>query len=262
MYLNWPPCLGNRIGTTCVSLAAPWATSPVVYTRQYNLMYLFVCCILRPPTTPWYRHYCQDWSMKACPPPLRILDRKKLALWVPLTEDQSSFASSPKGPALLAGKRLRPGVLRGVAAAIRLPISVSAVLSLCWGNVAGWERGGGINGRYRSTECPRHRHFQQLVQRFSHICLCGNVGGGGGGALANLSGPTRPPTTKRLSARTKKGNILLKGAQNYRAILGTQTSKTPRGCGSFATNQWPASIPGIQLYCDKVCHYQFVKALV
>ena len=31
----------------------------------------------------------------------------------------------------------------------------------------------GINGRYRSTECPRHRQFQPLVHRFvlSNACV-------------------------------------------------------------------------------------------
>ena len=30
----------------------------------------------------------------------------------------------------------------------------------------------GINGRYRLTECPRHRQFQPLVQWFLHsICV-------------------------------------------------------------------------------------------
>ena len=31
---------------------------------------------------------------------------------------------------------------------------------------------GGINGRYRSTECPHHRQFQPLVQRFSQDSSC------------------------------------------------------------------------------------------
>ena len=46
----------------------------------------------------------------------------------------------------------------------------------------------GINGRYRSTECPRHRHFPPLVQRFSnqmHVSPswlgCSTSGGGGFG---------------------------------------------------------------------------------
>ena len=33
-----------------------------------------------------------------------------------------------------------------------------------------------INGRYRSTECPRHRHFQPLVWWFSHSSLCPLLG--------------------------------------------------------------------------------------
>ena len=32
--------------------------------------------------------------------------------------------------------------------------------------------GGGINGRYRATECPRHRQCQPLVQRFSQDSSC------------------------------------------------------------------------------------------
>ena len=30
----------------------------------------------------------------------------------------------------------------------------------------------GINGWYQSTDCPCQRHFQPLVQRFSHHCMC------------------------------------------------------------------------------------------
>ena len=37
-------------------------------------------------------------------------------------------------------------------------------------------RSGGINGRYRSTECPCHRQFQPLVHRFV-------ARGGGGGCI-------------------------------------------------------------------------------
>ena len=33
-------------------------------------------------------------------------------------------------------------------------------------------RGGGINGRYQLTECPHHRQFQPLVQRFSQDISC------------------------------------------------------------------------------------------
>ena len=36
----------------------------------------------------------------------------------------------------------------------------------------------GINGLYRSTECPRHRPFQPLAQRFSHKCMCRFLGWG------------------------------------------------------------------------------------
>ena len=41
----------------------------------------------------------------------------------------------------------------------------------------GRSRGGWwVNGRYRSTECPRHRHFQPLVRWFSHSSLCPLLG--------------------------------------------------------------------------------------
>ena len=39
-------------------------------------------------------------------------------------------------------------------------------------------QGGWINGRYRSTECPRHRQFQPLVHRF-FLSNGGGLGGGG-----------------------------------------------------------------------------------
>ena len=40
-------------------------------------------------------------------------------------------------------------------------------------SVTGLGREWGINGRYRSTECPRHRQFQPLVHRFvlSNACV-------------------------------------------------------------------------------------------
>ena len=36
-------------------------------------------------------------------------------------------------------------------------------------SVIGWQDDWGINGQYRSTECPRHTDFQSLVQWFWHI---------------------------------------------------------------------------------------------
>ena len=33
------------------------------------------------------------------------------------------------------------------------------------------ERARGINGRYRSTKCPRHRQFQPLVRKFIAHCI-------------------------------------------------------------------------------------------
>ena len=65
----------------------------------------------------------------------------------------------------------------------------------------------GINGRCQSTECPCHRHFQPLVRRFSHKCMCPFLGWGaplfyvhedvqipigGGGRLGVEFGPGTP----------------------------------------------------------------------
>ena len=87
-------------------------------------------------------------------------------------------------------------------------------------------RGGGINGRYRSTECPHHRHFQPLSTG-SHTNACvrflvgvlhyvqgGGRGAGGGGVFWPSSDLAHPPV-REIRRFIHRGKItLLKGLEN------------------------------------------------
>ena len=91
-----------------------------------------------------------------------------------------------------------------------------------------WSGGGGVNGRYRSTECPRHRHCQPLVQWFSHNCMCTygcafdrgapqqRKGGGAGGGVPPLvlrcTAIVIPPVALLLLLGRRQG----KAIANYR----------------------------------------------
>ena len=107
----------------------------------------------------------------------------------------------------------------------------------------------GINGRHRSTECPHHRHFQPLVQRFSH----NSSKGGGGYQASSLTGKGNAPAcapegVHPLWHTHQRGSVPLRGPAPVRrptpaaAFLPEVQRASPDGCSPPPPVRRPAAL--------------------
>ena len=108
----------------------------------------------------------------------------------------------------------------------------------------------GINGRYRSTECPRHRHFQPLVHRFSNQMHEGWVGGWGWGGWHQKS-----------PLSLNHGGIQAVFTPTHPPHLRTPNTHAPRAATSGSTHAKSNLADHLimistQVICHKPCHEQ------